>query len=228
MAPHGSGLIGASHSHNPEYPDDSWNLYSMLDREGTTALNVTIPENTKEIFKPHVHRLDLLPEIVSDADEEIIVIIKFTSPVHIRKFMVIGSGLADKSQYPNKMKVYVNRGDDVDFNNISSYNPTQEFNLVADENGTIELFTIPQQFTNITTLSLYFPTNIGGHPHTILRYIGMQGDHTHYRREPVHTTYEVLCNGSDIIQPEGAFSNVDHDHSHGHSHGHDGSHSHSH
>lgn len=223
MPPHGSGLIGAAHSHNPEYPDDTWNLYSMLDMEGTTALNVTIPENAKGIFKPHVHRLNALPNIISDADEEIIVVLKFTSPVHIRKFMVIGGGLVDKSQYPNKMKAYANR-DDVDFNNVSSYNPTQEFNLAADENGTIELFTVPQQFTNITTLSLYFPTNFGN-PNTVLRYIGMQGDHTHYRREPVHTTYEVLCSGQDIIQPEGAY-NVDHDHSHGHSHGHGHDHSH--
>lgn len=223
MPPHGAGLVGASHSHNPEYPDDSWNLYSMLDLEGTTALNVTKPEDAKGILKPHVRRLDPLPEIISDADEEIIVILKFTSPVHIRKFMVVGGGVADKTQYPTRMKAYANR-DDVDFNNVSSYNPTQEFNLNADEHGTMELFTTPQQFTNITTLSLYFPTNFG-HASTVLRYIGMQGDHTHYRREPVHTTYEVLCNGQDIIQPEGAF-NVDHDHSHGHSHGHGHDHSH--
>jgi hypothetical protein len=33
---------------------------------------------------------------------------------------------------------------------------------------------------------------------TLLYDIGMQGDHTHYRREAVDTVYEMLCNGTDI------------------------------
>jgi hypothetical protein len=42
-----------------------------------------------------------------------------------------------------------------------------------------------------------------------------------YRREAVDTVYEVLCTGSDIIQPEGS-------HTHSHEHSHDHSHSHEH
>lgn len=30
----------------------------------------------------------------------------------------------------------------------------------------------------------------------------MQREHTHYRREAVNTTCEVLCAGQDIVQPE--------------------------
>jgi hypothetical protein len=44
----------------------------------------------------------------------------------------------------------------------------------------------------------YFPSNHGGEEITTIKYIGMQGEHTHYRREAVNAVYEVLCNGQDI------------------------------
>jgi hypothetical protein len=34
MSPHGAGMIGGTHSHDPQFPDDDWNLYAMLDVEG--------------------------------------------------------------------------------------------------------------------------------------------------------------------------------------------------
>jgi hypothetical protein len=67
MPPHGPGLYGATHSHNPEYPDDAWNLYAMLDQSTTTALNVTRPDHAIGVFKPHALRLNDQPEIISDA-----------------------------------------------------------------------------------------------------------------------------------------------------------------
>ena len=67
MPPHGPGLYGALHSHDPEFPDDAWNLYSMLDRSTTSALNVTRPDHVLGIFRPHVLRLAEEPNIVSDA-----------------------------------------------------------------------------------------------------------------------------------------------------------------
>ena len=199
MPPHGPGLYGATHSHDPQYPDDNWNLYSMLD-PGTTALNITKPEHAIGIFKPHVLKLSDEPLIISDADEEIIVIAKFTSPVHIRKLMFIGGG--DESQHPSSVKIYPNK-DDIDFTNVSSYNPAQEFNLPLNSTGTIE-HTIAhiQPFSNIMCCTFYFPTN-NGSDSTIIKYIGMQGEHTHYRREAVNAKYEVLCTGQDIVQPEG-------------------------
>lgn len=30
MPPHGPNVLGATHSHNPQYPDDEWNLYAWL------------------------------------------------------------------------------------------------------------------------------------------------------------------------------------------------------
>lgn len=191
-------MTGATHSHDPEFPDDNWNLYSMLD-PSTTALNVTKPADAVGIFKPFAHRLNRVPELISDADAEIIIVARFTSPVHIRKIMVIGAG--DDSHHPSQLKCYVNK-EGVDFTSIESLNPAQIFNLPVNSEGFVEFVTALQPFTNVTTVAFYFPANHGDEETTAIQYIGMQGEHTHYRREAVDATYEVLCNGQDIHQPE--------------------------
>jgi hypothetical protein len=209
MAPHGPGLFGAGHSHDPEYPDDSWNLYSMLDASGTTSYNVTQPDHTIGIFKPFVRKFDEFPQLISDADQEIIVTAQFISPVHIRKLMIIGGG--EPSKHPSLVKCYVNHND-IDFTNIQSYSHTQQFNTPINEEGNVEVITPLQSFSNITSITFYFPSNFGNEEVTIIKYIGMQGEHTHYRREAVNATYEVICNGQDIITPEDATANLDHMH----------------
>ena len=214
--PHGPTFPGSTHSHSVEYPEDSWNLYAMLDPATTTALNVTQPSQAISIFKPYALRLQDDIIITSDADEEIIVIARFTSPVHIRKIMVIGCG--DESQHPSLLKCYVNQ-ETIDFSGIESIRPAQVFNLPINPNGTVELTTAIQPFTNITTCAFFFSSNYGS-SNTVIKYIGLQGEHTHYRREAVDTVYEVLCNGTDIIQPEGSHSHNTHEHSHEHTHDH--------
>ena len=192
-------MYGATHSHDPEYPDDNWNLYSCLDQT-TTALNVTKPDDTIRVFKPHARKLSEEPIIVSDADAEILVLIRFTSPSHVRKIMVIGG--MEEGNHPAHLKCYVNQ-DNLDFSGLEAINPAQEFPLPINTDGTVELTTVVQPFTNLMTLALYFPRNHGGAEQTAIRYIGLQGEHTHHRREAVDATYEVLCNGQDIEQPEG-------------------------
>jgi hypothetical protein len=207
--PHGPGMIGASHSHNPEYPDDSWNLYSMLDRALTSAMNVTVQADVLGVFKPFARRLDAEPILISDADEEIMIFARFTSPVHIRKIMVIGGG--DHACHPDRLRCYVNQ-ENADFSNIQSFAISQEFNLPVNDSGTVELITSLRPFTNVTSLIFYFPSNHGGGDSSSIRYIGMQGEHTHYRREAVDTVYEVLCNGQDIEHSESLSAHSPHLH----------------
>lgn len=197
MPPHGPGLIGATHSHDPEFPDDNWNLYAMIDAATTTALNVTKPGDAVGIFKPFARRLVPEPELISDADAEIIVIARFTSPVHVRKIMVIGGG--EDGQHPSTLRCYANH-EDVDFTSVSALNPAQRFDLPINKEGFVELTTVLQPFTNLTTLAFYFPSNHGDSETTVIQYIGMQGEHTHYRREAVDAQYEVLCTGKHIEQ----------------------------
>lgn len=207
MPPHGGGMKGGCHSHDPEYPDDDWNLYSQLDPGETTGLNVTNRADVVSIFKPYALRM-MEPTIFSDGDEEIIIIAKFVSPVHIRKICVVGGG--DEAQHPSLMRCYVNH-DHVDFTNIEGIRVAQQFELGVNSDGSAELYPPVHQFSNVNTLVLYFPAN-HGHETTAIKYIGLQGEHTHYRREPVDAMYEVLCNGQDIEQPEDALGGTAHMH----------------
>lgn len=147
--------------------------------------------------------------IVSDADPEVIVIARFISPVHVRKIMIVGGG-TDVGYHPSQLMCYVNQ-DNFDFNSVDQIHPNQTFSLEINSMGSVELVTTVHSFTNITSLIFYFPANHGNSDRTVIRYIGMQGEHTHYRREAVNTTYEVLCNGSDV-QVEGTVHDVGHLH----------------
>lgn len=208
MPPHGAGMIGAGHSHNPEYPDDAWNLYAHLvapSNEGgpstgaqVTALNVTRPQDVIRIFKPYVRRLEPLPAIVSDADDEIIVIAPFVSPVNIRKIIVIGGTAEDNyGSCPLHLKMYVNLSP-VDFTSIGAHEPAYETDIAVNPDGTRESVLPLNIFNNVTTLIMYFSGAHNGGDNTSLSYIGLQGDHTHYRREAVKAMYELLCPGHGI------------------------------
>ena len=103
----------------------------------------------------------------------------------------------------------------------------QDFDLEVNTNGSKEYVTNIRPFTNVNTLILFFPDNHGDVDKTVIQYIGLQGEHTHYRREPVDAVYEVLCNGQDTnVKQEDM--DAAHAHSHGHTQGHSHLHDHSH
>lgn len=138
MPPHGPGFSGALHSHDPEFPNDDWNLYANLDKGMTTALNCEEPEKAVGIFKPFARRLNPEPFVESDADEELMIVAHFgDSPVHIHKLMVIGGGGEGQTghdTHPNKLRCYVNRTD-LDFSSIDEYPVSQDFDLHVNANG---------------------------------------------------------------------------------------------
>lgn len=134
------------------------------------------------------------PTVYSDADQEIIVNISFVSPVHLRKICIIGGS---NGSHPNELRCFVNRSH-VDFTEINDIQPTQIFAVPINMDGNAELITAVHPFTNIQSLALYFPSNHGDEDATSIKYIGLQGEHTHFRREAVDTIYEVLCTGEEL------------------------------
>jgi len=189
---HGGGFAGSSHSHSAEAPEDTWNLYQHI--ESVVGLNATAPGDAAAIFKPHAKRLDAEPTLTSDGDEELMVKVAFSSPVHIRRIMVIGGGEVD--EHPSHLKVYVGR-EEIDFSSAEDVSPTQEFDLEQNLTGEGFLATRQAPFTNVTHVTFFFSANLGGAEETTVQYIGMQGEHTHDRREAVHATYEVMCQHAD-------------------------------
>lgn len=198
---HGGGFAGAGHSHNPDYPEDTWNLYQHI--EFCDALNVTESSDAGGVFKPHVHRLDPEPRLVSDADAEMMIRVTFASPVHIRRIMVIGGG--DQASHPAKLKAFVNRPD-LDFASADGVAVTEEWDLAANVSGEGFVTTKPARFSNITSVTFLISENLGDEEQTMLQYIGLQGDHTHDRREAVDAKYELMCThmGSKVVEEQGS------------------------
>ena len=138
-----------------------------------------------------VRRLETEGSLVSDGDEELLVKVTFVAPVSLRRLMVIGQG--DPDTHPSRVKVYVGK-EDLDFQSLEDVRPTFESSL--PQNPTGEAFVHvhpPGAFTNVTSLAFFFPGNHGEGDETSLQYIGMQGDHSHDKREAVNATYELLC-----------------------------------
>ncbi|CAE7495026.1 unnamed protein product [Symbiodinium sp. CCMP2592] len=185
-----------AHSHDAEFPDDDWNLYQHVDLETSVALNAVLGGHISSrsqvaaVLRPHEHRLARQPWLTSDADEELLLVLRFTSPVHIRKILVIGGGGEEEcinedelGAHPNRLRCFVNR-EEFDFGSLNDVAAIQEFDLALNSEGTAELFTKVSAFTNVTSLAMHFPSNHGGLPNTLLRYVGLQGEHTHYKVGP--------------------------------------------
>merc|ERR1712187_1019474 len=131
-------------------------------------------------------------------------VLSFNSPVLVRRILVIGGGESNDmgeeelAAHPSRLCCFVNRGEEFDFSSVNDLEATQEFNLAVNAHDSTGLLTRISAFTNVTTLALYFPANHGGSPSTLLRYIGLQGEHTHHKREAVLTKYEKLCPGHSL------------------------------
>jgi hypothetical protein len=187
---HGQGIGGAStDSHDAENPEDAWNLYQHIDQEEIAALNAEEGMTAMSVFKPHARMIETEPKLVSDADEELIIVVPFTSPVHIRRLCVIGSG--EEGSHPNYLKCFVNM-DGIDFNSAQDINPSQAFELPINTDGQVHMTTSIAKFTNVTRIAFYFTGNHGDEEQTGVQYIGMQGEHTHGQRRAVHTSYELI------------------------------------
>jgi len=187
---HGGGAAGGCHSHSVEYPDDTWNLYQHVAR--AEALNAADGSDALAVFRPFVRRLETAGSLESDGDEELLVKVTFAAPVSLRRLMVIGGG-DDDAHHPARVKVYVDN-EALDFQSLEDARPAYESSLPV--NGTGEAYVNvhpPAAFTNISAVALFFPANHGDVDETRLQYVGMQGDHSHDKREAVNATYELLC-----------------------------------
>jgi|TARA_B110000208_G_scaffold168438_1_gene208589 hypothetical protein len=191
--PHGPGAVSNAHSHDPDYPEDNWNLYQHLEPELTRVFNAVRGVAATAVFKPFARRLEAGGDLESDADEELLVLAHFASPVNIRKIMVVG-GSDDPERHPCELRCYVNPVV-ADFSSLEEMRPTQAWtSLAVNTTGEAELITSPTTaFNNVVSIAFFFSANHGDEESTALRYIGMQGEHTHLTMaKAVDATYELI------------------------------------
>ena len=104
--------------------------------------------------------------------------------------MVIGGGETDN--HPSSLKVFVNT-EEIDFGSAEDTPATQVFDLAPNPEGEGFVTTRQGPFTNVTSVALFFDANQGGVEETVIQYIGLQGDHTHDKRQAVDAVYELNC-----------------------------------
>ncbi|KAJ1557314.1 hypothetical protein HK405_000281, partial [Cladochytrium tenue] len=95
------------------------------------------------------------------------------------------------------MKAYANR-EDVDFDTVEAIQPPDgQWELLDVAN--LPRDTLPEyptriaKFTNLRNLTLYFPSNAGA-DNTRVLYIGLKGEWTEVKKDPIITLYEAAPN----------------------------------
>lgn len=184
------------HDHSSDVTPALQNLlYSQIDFPSVRTLNEATPSSGRKILqKSWDQRLDPTPELVSDADAQIILHVPFTGQVRLHSIHV---RIPNDDSAPSKLKVHVNNPD-LDFGSASETPATQEFNL-ARTSQIQDIAVKRAKFTTCRSLSLFFEENYSGDPDgtTRISYIAFKGDWMHLNREPVEFLYESAARPTD-------------------------------
>ncbi|KAF9172517.1 PITH domain-containing protein 1 [Mortierella sp. AD011] len=198
---HGHGHNHGDHDHDhDELPESGLvheSLYQRIDHDNVVCLNEAEPNSGRSVLKPWHEKMDDSKFVESDADEQLIFRIPFTGLVKLKS---ISLRTDPGETAPKKMKAFVNC-DDLDFENAESTVPTQEWDLIEDANGQIaEYNTRVAKFTSIRSLTLFFNENFGGDI-TKINFIGLKGEFSVLKRDPIITIYELQANPADHKVP---------------------------
>ncbi|KUJ18095.1 DUF1000-domain-containing protein [Mollisia scopiformis] len=190
---HDHGHDHAEHDHTDDItPALQYSLYQHINFDDITTLNESEAHSGKAIVKKTwTERLEMEPELESDADEQLLMHIPFTGQVKLHSIMIRTS--PDDSA-PCTLKVFINR-DDLDFSTASDLSATQEFQL----SQTSEIQDIPVKralFGKVQSLTLFVFDNYGEDT-TRISYLGFKGDWMQLGRAPTNILYEAAANPND-------------------------------
>ncbi|KAK5631251.1 hypothetical protein RRF57_006965 [Xylaria bambusicola] len=207
---HGDGHHDHEHDHSDDItPALQHNLYQHIQFDDITTLNESERDSGKAIVKKTwAERLRLEPELVSDADEQMIVNIPFTGQVKLHSILLRSSS---SDSAPRTLRVFINR-DDVDFDNVDNLKYAQEFEL----SQTSEVQDLPVKralFSRVRRLTLFFVDNFATGLRdsdndddvsneedgdvSRLSYLGFKGEWMQLGRAPSQILYEAAPNPND-------------------------------
>ncbi|EON61059.1 hypothetical protein W97_00270 [Coniosporium apollinis CBS 100218] len=186
---------GHEHDHSDDItPALQTLLYKQIDFSALTCLNEATPRSGAAICqKTWAQRLEAEPELESDADEQLLMIVPFTGQVRLHSILLRTS--TDASA-PKTLHVHLNR-DDLDFSTASDLQPTQTIEL--SQTSEVQELPIKRALFNTTRcLALFFPDNFGdGEDVTRISYLGFKGEFMKLNKEPVNFLYEAAANPAD-------------------------------
>ncbi|KAK4228473.1 PITH domain-containing protein [Podospora fimiseda] len=187
---------GGEHDHTDDItPALQFSLYQHIDFDKIVTLNETRYGSGKLVIKKTwAERMQLEPEIESDADEQVLVGVPFTGQIKLHSILLRTS---DSDSAPKTLKVIINR-EGIDFDTAEEIQPTQEFEL----SRTSEVQELPvrrARFSQVRHLTLFFPDNFsdGEEDVTRISYLGFKGEWMQLGRAPQNIVYEAAANPAD-------------------------------
>ncbi|KAJ7081631.1 PITH domain-containing protein [Mycena belliarum] len=173
------------------------NLFSQIDRDNVVALNASGLGST--VIKPWHERMSEEKSLESDADDQMIIRIPFTSSVKLRS-LLLKTGPTD--QTPSKVVLFTNE-DNFDFSDVADKTVVQELGVAPGRDlGEYALRTA--KFANVSSVSLFFPASQGADT-TKIYYVGFLGHWTERKSSAslVGAVYEAAPSLADHEKIQG-------------------------
>ncbi|KAF9544263.1 DUF1000-domain-containing protein [Agrocybe pediades] len=162
------------------------NLYGVIDKDNVYGLNLSVPEDAKEVIKPWDERDDTTKYLDSNVDDQLIIHIPFSQNVRVKSLLLkLGRGEVT----PRHLRIYANHNTIVDFDQAESFKPHLNISLLEGETGVVEYPLRVASFVSVHSLSLFFNDSPGTDVSRIY-YIGFKGDMKSTKRE-VNSMLEV-------------------------------------
>lgn len=200
------------HDHSDEIEPALQTLIWMpIEFEKIRTLNESEPDaGAKIVEKTWAQRLNSEPELVSDSDEQLLMLIpyvfsflmirnshlllslySFAGTVKLHSVIVRTS---NSSSAPKTLHLFVNK-DDLDFSSASDAHPTQT--LTVSQTSDIQEIPVKRTlFGNTYCLTLFVEDNYGDEVSRI-NYLAFKGEFMQLNRKPVEVLYERAANPKD-------------------------------
>ncbi|KIY61825.1 DUF1000-domain-containing protein [Cylindrobasidium torrendii FP15055 ss-10] len=151
---------------------DATNIYGAIDRDKVHGLNLTVPEDAKELIKPWDQRDDTAKFAESSVDDQIIIHVPFAEGVKI-KALLLKTGRGETT--PRRLQIFVNYPQIIDFSDAENTKPHIDMALLEGESGVTEYPLRKPVFSTVSSLSLFFSDSVGGDMSQIY-YVGFKGE----------------------------------------------------
>ncbi|KAK7437864.1 hypothetical protein VKT23_007679 [Stygiomarasmius scandens] len=168
------------------------NLYNVIDRDNVHGLNLSVPEDAKEVIKPWDQREETSKYAESGVDDQIIIHVPFSQNVRLKSVLLkLGRGEAA----PQHLRIYANHPNIIDFSEAESTKPQLDISLLEGETRVIEYPLRVAAFASINSLSLFFSES----PSSLTRiyYIGFKGDVRELKKEANASMDVPAANAAD-------------------------------